>query len=101
MSGVPDAVEVRNDRENGRLVITWADGAKRQYLWDRLRNLCPCAGCRGHSEGEVPPPNVVGVGLLRISEVGVYALRFDWSDGHNTGIYTWPYLYEIGEPLII
>ena len=44
----------------------------------------------------MPPPNVVGVALMRISEVGSYALRFDWSDGHGTGLYTWPYLREIG-----
>lgn len=97
----PEPIEVRNDRDNGRLVITWDNEKKLQYPWDRLRNACPCAGCRGHSPGEVPAPNVVGVGLLLISEVGSYALRFDFSDGHNTGIYTWSYLYEIGEPLIV
>ncbi len=97
----PEPIEVRNDRENGRLVITWENEKKLQYPWDKLRNACPCAGCRGHSPGEVPAPNVVGVGLLLISEVGNDALRFEFSDSHNTGIYTWQYLYEIGEPLII
>ena len=58
------------------------------------------AGCKGHSPGEVPPPNVKGVGLVNISEVGNYALRFDWSDNHNTGIYTWEYLHEIGKEII-
>jgi DUF971 family protein len=98
---LPDPVEVRNDRENGRLIITWDDGKRLEYPWDKLRNLCPCAGCRGHSPGEVPPPNVKGVGVLHIGEVGTYALRFDFSDGHTTGIYTWPYLREIGTPVIV
>jgi DUF971 family protein len=93
-------VEIRNDRENGRVVIVWDDGSKLQYPLDALRNACPCAGCRGHSPGEVEPPNVQGVGLTNISEVGTYAVRFDWTDGHSTGIYTWPYLLKIGQPMI-
>ena len=90
------AVEVRNDRDNGRLLVLWDDDRRLEYPYDDLRNACPCAGCRGHSPGEVEPPNVVGVSLLRISEVGTYALRFEFSDQHDTGIYTWPYLQEIG-----
>jgi DUF971 family protein len=100
MNASPKPVEIRNDRENGRVVIVWDDGTKLQYLLDDLRNACPCAGCRGHSPGEVEPPKVHGVGLLNISEVGTYAVRFDWTDGHTTGIYTWPYLLKIGQPLI-
>ena len=50
----PEPVEIRNDRENGRVVVTWSDGKKLEYLLDDLRNACPCAGCRGHSPGEVP-----------------------------------------------
>ena len=92
--------EVKLDRDNGRVVITWDDDSRLQYFLDELRNDCPCAGCKGHSPGEVEPPNVVGVGLENIVEVGAYALRFDWSDGHTTGIYTWPYLLEIGKEMI-
>jgi DUF971 family protein len=95
-----EPVEVRNDRDNGRVLISWDDGVRTQYAFDSLRNACPCAGCRGHSPGEVEPPKVVGVALMRISEVGNYALRFDWSDGHGTGIYTWPFLRDLGEPVI-
>jgi DUF971 family protein len=93
-------VEVRNDRENGRLLIKWDDDTRLEYLFDDLRNACPCAGCRGHSPGEVEPPHAQGVTILTIHEVGSYALRFDWSDGHTTGIYTWSYLEEIGREAI-
>jgi DUF971 family protein len=96
----PQAIEVRHDRENGRLIIEWDDGQRHQYFFDELRNACPCAACRGHAPGEVEPPNVSGVGLAYISEVGAYALRFDWSDDHNTGIYTWEYLFEIGKEIV-
>lgn len=93
-------VEVRHDRENGRVVIKWDDGTRLEYPLDALRNACPCAGCRGHSPGEVEPPNVQGIALRNIAEVGSYALRFEWSDGHTTGIYTWSHLEEIGQPMI-
>lgn len=101
MSEPKRPVEIRNDRDNGRVVIVWDDGTKLQYPLDDLRNACPCAGCRGHAPGEVEPPHVAGVGLLKISEVGSYAVRFDWSDGHSTGIYTWPYLAKIGQPMLV
>ncbi len=94
-------VEVKNDRENGRVVIKWDDGTKLEYALDNLRNACPCAGCRGHSPGEVEPPQVRGVTVVGIHEVGSYALRFDWSDGHTTGIYTWAYLEEIGREAVV
>lgn len=100
MSTAKRPIEIRHDKENGRVVIVWDDGARLQYPLDYLRNQCPCAGCRGHSPGEVPPPNVQGVALTLISEVGTYAVRFDWSDGHSTGIYTWPYLLKIGQEMV-
>ncbi len=93
-------VEVKNDRDNGRVTIKWDDDSGRAYAYDDLRNACPCAGCRGHAPGEVEPPNVSGVVVTNIAESGTYALRFAFSDGHDTGIYTWTYLEEIGEALI-
>jgi DUF971 family protein len=94
------AVEVRHDRDNARVLITYEDGSRLQYPLDALRNKCPCAGCRGHSPGEVEPPNVAGIQLNQIGEVGNYALKFSWSDGHETGIYTWSFLAEIGEEVL-
>lgn len=93
-------VEVRHDRDNGRVLIKYDDGTRLEYPLDDLRNKCPCATCRGHSPGEVEPPNVTGAVLREISEVGNYALKFSWGDGHDTGIYTWSYLAEIGLEVI-
>ena len=94
-------VEVRHDPDNGRVVIKWEDGTRLQHPLDDLRNACPCAGCRGHGSEEVEPPNVSGVALLSIHEVGTYALRFDWSDGHTTGIYSWALLRDLGQQMIV
>lgn len=90
-------VEVKNDRENGRMLIEWDDGTRLEYPYDNLHNACPSATCRGHA-GEKEPPNLVGTQLLGIREVGTYALRFQWSEGGcQDGIYTWAYLWELGE----
>ncbi len=93
--------EVRNDRENGRMVIVWDDGARLEYAYDDLHNACPSATCRGHG-GELEPPQLRGVQLLHIQEVGTYALRFRWSEGGcHDGIYTWDYLRELGRPTVV
>lgn len=93
-------VEVRNDRENARLVIKWDDESRTQYTYDDLHNACPSATCRGHA-GEKEPPNMKGMQLHHIEEVGGYAIRFKWSEGGcEDGIYSWEYLKEIGNPVI-
>lgn len=95
------AEEIRNDRDNGRILIKWADGERREYFYDDLRNACPCASCRGHVPGEVEPPDVHGVTVLNISAVGHYAIRFDFSDGHNTGLFEWAMLRRHGQTFTV
>jgi DUF971 family protein len=97
----PAPVEVRNDRDNGRMVIAWDDGSRLEYPYDDLHNACPSATCRGHG-GEKEAPNLKGMQLLHIQEVGTYALRFRWNEGGcPDGIYTWDYLREIGRPTVV
>lgn len=92
--------EVKNDRDNGRMTIAWDDGTRLQYPYDDLHNACPSATCRGHG-GEKEPPNLSGMQLLHIREVGGYALRFRWNEGGcEDGIYTWEYLWSIGQPMV-
>lgn len=94
----PNPTEVKNDRDNGRMTVTWDDGTRLEFPYDDLHNACPSATCRGHS-GDKEPPNLRGTQLLGIREVGGYALRFTWSEGGCTdGIYTWDYLWELGTP---
>ncbi len=93
-------VEVKHDRDNGRMIIKWDDGSRLQYPYDDLHNACPFATCRGHG-GEKEPPNLKGLQLLHIEEVGNYALRFRFTEpGCNDGIYTWDYLLEIGQDMV-
>lgn len=82
--------EIGPDAEGTSLRIRWGDAHVSLYEPLRLRLECRCAACvdemtgvRRLTEGEVDP----GVYPLAIHYVGRYALRFDWSDGHTTGIY--------------
>ena len=77
------------------LRITWEDGHESVYQPFDLRMSCPCAGCvdeasgrRTLTEATVPP----GVYPSAIHYVGRYALQFVWSDGHDTGLYSYDLL---------
>jgi DUF971 family protein len=96
------AVEPREimQESDAELRVTWADGVECRYGAPRLRRLCPCAQCVNEFTGErvlkaeaVPDDlSIQDVGL-----VGRYALTFRWSDGHDTGIYSFRYLRELCE----
>lgn len=72
--------------------ITWSDGHRSTYTWLHLRLHCPCAACVG--EWRYRPPRLRAADVrpdirpMAVSRVGAYALRFEWNDGHNTGLYT-------------
>jgi DUF971 family protein len=87
-------VEVRRQREENQLRITWDDGHTSDYPLAYLRGWCPCAGCQGHS-GERRYVHAADTELANVSVVGRYALNLEWGDGHQTGIYTYRYLREL------
>jgi len=89
-----------------RLRIGWSDGTQREYTLAELRDRCPCATCREKRTAPPPPPTALPV--LSVSEarplqltamrpVGHYAYAIHFSDGHNTGIYTFELLRELGQ----
>ena len=84
------------------LRIRWADGVDSLYPVRELRLACRCAHCVEEMTGR-PLLDEAGVPAdvrpLRIRSVGRYALQFDWSDGHDTGIYTFEYRRQIGDAL--
>lgn len=96
------AVEPREimQETDARLRVTWGDGRACAYEAPRLRRLCPCAQCVNEFTGErvlkaesVPD----GLKIENVELVGRYALTFRWSDGHDTGIYSFRYLRELCE----
>ena len=92
----PTAIRQKGPRE---LAITWADGHESVYDVRALRLACACARCvdEWSGEGRVDPGAVpADVHPLRIQPVGRYAIQIAWSDGHDTGIYPFRRLRELG-----
>jgi len=89
-----------NTQDANVTVITWEDGQVSRYPNRYLRSMCPCAQCVNEVTGERmvnlesidPEVRIVGV-----SPVGRYALHFQWSDGHGTGLYSFDTLSRLGE----
>jgi len=74
--------------------IDWADGHTSEYGLQYLRDRCPCATCTGAHGGGPPAASPfqmykAALKMSGVEPVGNYALRIVWSDGHNTGIYSW------------
>src|SRR3972149_2572928 len=103
MNVQPTKLELTSDN---RLRIAWSDDQVREYTIRQLRENCPCATCR---EGpSAPPPPTTQLNVISIADarplkiaamkpVGHYAYGIDFSDGHNTGIFTLELLRELGE----
>jgi DUF971 family protein len=85
--------------DDGLLAITWSDGRTLHYPVDHLRANCPCAHC---SPGVEAPKRqreeFAGVRLKSLEQLGSYAFRIAFDDGHDLGIYTWPRLLALGYP---
>lgn len=88
MEATPVEIRRVDDRE---VHVTWADGHRTVYTNKYLREACPCAACVNELTGDrVLNPRSVRPDIRadEIALVGRYAVKFRWSDGHSTGIYT-------------
>ena len=93
-----DPEEIAPTADEQRLRIRWRDGAEHEYVPREVRLLCPCAGCVDEMTGQpILDPRTVPFDVfpVAIRWVGRYALGFEWSDGHDTGIYTFERLREL------
>ena len=88
-----------------QLEIEWSDGQKRRYKFRELRDRCPCATCR-EKRTQAAPATLLPIltdaqaqplRILGMKPVGNYAYSIDFSDGHDTGIYSLDLLRELGE----
>ena len=79
------------------LEIVYDDGASFKLPCEYLRVFSPSADVKGHGPGqEVLQIGKETVNISKIEPVGNYAVRLVFDDGHETGLYTWDYLYELG-----
>lgn len=90
----PAAIELH--KKSGILELAYDDGERFQLSAEFLRVHSPSAEVRGHGQGqEVLQTGKRDVAITAIRPVGNYAIRLDFSDGHNSGIFSWPYLREL------
>ncbi|MFC6444079.1 gamma-butyrobetaine hydroxylase-like domain-containing protein [Shinella zoogloeoides] len=90
--------ELRVSKDRQRLVVTFNDGASFDLSAEMLRVLSPSAEVKGHGPGqEVTVPGKRNVAIISMTPTGNYAVRIGFDDFHDTGIYTWSYLRELGE----
>jgi DUF971 family protein len=90
--------ELRLDKDKRVLTVTFEDGKSFALPAELLRVLSPSAEVQGHSEAQrVTVAGKKSVGIVRIEPVGNYAVRIVFDDGHDTGLFVWEYLRELGE----
>ena len=87
-----------NVQDNGRLLkVSFEDGRTFDLPAEFLRVMSPSAEVQGHSRKERKTiGGKRGVAIIGVDQVGSYAVKLNFDDMHATGIYTWPYLHELG-----
>src|SRR5574341_1069575 len=96
--------EINISREKRELRVRWQDGHESAYGFDFLRTECPCAVCSDR-RNRLDPAGGLALSLLtgpvikageiqvsKVKPVGRYAINFVWSDGHDSGIYSYDVL---------
>ena len=103
---VPEPEHIAISKSKG-IRIDWLDGHHSNYPLPYLRDECPCASCTGahgtepqktdYSKPDANPFQMYKpvLKMLNVESVGAYAVKIDWSDGHNTGIYSFDYLRKV------
>ena len=97
MRNSPQPTEIKIRTESRVLVVHFEDGSRFDLPFEYLRVFSPSAEVRGHGTGEgVLQLGKSDVGITGVEPVGNYALRLLFDDGHNTGLYSWTLLHELG-----
>jgi len=93
----PHPTEIKLHQKSRILELTFANGSTFRLPYELLRVYSPSAEVRGHGPGqEVLQVGKRDVAITEVEQVGHYAIRPKFSDGHDTGIYSWDYLYDLG-----
>jgi DUF971 family protein len=89
--------EIRLQKKSRQVVVAFDDGKRFELPFEYLRVRSPSAEVQGHGPGQgTLQIGKENVRVTAIEPVGHYAVRLVFDDGHDTGLYTWKYLYELG-----
>src|SRR6266480_4213832 len=90
--------EIKLHQRSRVMELTFSDGRSFRLPYELLRVYSPSAEVRGHGPGqEVLQTGKREIDIAKLEPVGSYAVQPVFSDGHSTGIYSWDYLYELGQ----
>ena len=95
MADMPRPTEIRLRKSAGVVVVSFDDGARYELPFEYLRVFSPSAEVRGHG-AEILQLGKEKVRVVGVEPVGSYAVRLKFDDGHDTGLYTWPVLRDLG-----
>ena len=91
-------LEIKLRRQSRVLEVAFDDGQRFELSFEYLRVYSPSAEVKGHGPGqEVLVTGKQNVGIRAVEPVGQYAVKLVFDDGHDTGLYSWKYLRELGE----
>jgi len=97
MKPTPHPIEIKLHQTSRVMELAFADGASFRLPYEFLRVHSPSAEVRGHGPGqETLQVGKRDVTIAEVEAVGHYAIRPKFSDGHESGIYSWDYLYDLG-----
>lgn len=92
---IPPPTELKLHKKSRELEVRFADGMHARLSAEFLRVHSPSAEVKGHAAGEgILVTGKEAVNIVRIEPIGLYAVRLVFDDGHDTGLYTWPILFE-------
>ena len=92
------ATELKLRTRSRVLEVAFEDGARFELPFEYLRTHPPSAGVKGHGPGqEVLVLGKQNVGIHGVEPVGQYAVKLVFDDGHDSGLFSWKYLRELGE----
>jgi DUF971 family protein len=95
---MPQPTDIKLRTQSRLLEVYFDDGTRFELPFEYLRVFSPSAEVKGHGGGEgVLQLGKQNVGITGVEPVGNYALRLLFDDGHNTGLYTWNLLFELGK----
>ena len=97
-ANAPQATEIKLRTRSRVLEVAFEDGARHLLPFEYLRVYSPSAEVKGHGPGqEVLVTGKQNVGIRAVEPVGQYAVKLVFDDGHDSGLYTWKYLRELGD----